>query len=171
MAQHLLTIGEAAHQGAPRSFFWARLVAAAGGAEHVADWLIAQANARGFHGAFVQLEVAVDPKLELEDVLVGLLMPHAELDARIIKLVVRVLQSGKVDVPRLAFRARRERADNALAWVVSLIPESEVNDAVRGVAGALRPVRGATPIAFRYDSQRLVKRPATKENLRRAKQR
>ncbi len=134
------------------------------------DWLIAQANGRGFHGAFVTIEASIDHALCLEDLVVGLLMPHAELDARIIKLVVRILQSGQVDAPKLAFRARRERADLALAWVLDLVPESERNAATRLIAASLRPPRGATPVRFNYDTGRLIRRPATKGQLWRAKQ-
>lgn len=134
------------------------------------DWLIAQANVRGFHGAFVTLEAPLDDTLCLEDLVVGLLMPHAELDARIIKLVVRILQSGHVDAPKLAFRARRERADFALAWVLDLVPESVGNTATRLIAASVRPPRGATPVCFNYDAGRLVRRPASKGQLWRAKQ-
>lgn len=55
----------------------------------------------------------VDASLELEDLVVGLLMPHAELDARVSKLVVRLLQSPQLDVSRLAFRARRRGGEGA----------------------------------------------------------
>ena len=83
------------------------------------NWLIAQANARGFHGAVVNRVELVEPWPGPEDLLVGLLMPQAELDARVVKLVVRMLQSTQLDALKLAFRARRERADIALAWVLS----------------------------------------------------
>ena len=142
----------------------------AGGSARVADWLIAQANVRGFHGAFVNLEVPLDASVLLEDVIVGLLMPHAELDARVIKLVVRLLQSGQLDAAKLAFHARRERADIALAWVLNLMPDSERNLSTRLIAGALRPPRGASPVRFNYDAGRLIRRPASKGQLWRAKQ-
>lgn len=142
----------------------------AGGPARVADWLIAQANVRGFHGAFVNLEVPLDASVLLEDVIVGLLMPHAELDARVIKLVVRLLQSGQLDAAKLAFHARRERADIALAWVLNLMPDSERNLSTRLIAGALRPPRGASPVRFNYDAGRLIRRPASKGQLWRAKQ-
>jgi hypothetical protein len=151
------------------SAFWNELCLRAGGTGEVTNWLIAQANARGFHGAVVTREVALDSWLSLEDVVVGLLMPHAELDARVVKLVVRILQSDQLDGAKLAFRARRERADIGLAWVLSLVPEAEVTKSVSSVARALRPPRGTTKVNFRYDSQRLVRRPASKEHLWRAK--
>lgn len=152
------------------SAFWNRLSSRAGGAAQVTNWLIAQANARGFHGAVVNREEPVDASLELEDLVVGLLMPHAELDARVIKLVVRLLQSPRLDASRLAFRARRERADLALSWVLSLIPEVERTLPVVAVATALRAPRGAARVRFNYDPQRLVRRAATKDLLWRAKQ-
>ena len=164
-----LTFAAAARLPLHWSAFRADLVRRAGGPEQVANWLIAQANARGFHGAFVNRDEVVDPRLGLEDLIVGLLMPHAELDARIVKLVVRVLQSGQLDAARLAFRARRERADIALAWVLSLVPEGEGNTPLDSIAKLLRVPRGGAQIRFNYDSQRLVRRPATREHLWRAK--
>ncbi len=164
-----LTFADAARLPVHWSAFWRGLIARAGGAGQVANWLIAQANARGFHGAFVDLEEAADPALGLEDLLVGLLMPHAELDARIVKLVVRILQAGQLDPAKLAFRARRERADVALAWVLSLVPATERNAALDSIATLLRAPRGGAQIRFNYDSERLVRRPATKGHLWRAK--
>lgn len=169
MAPVPLTIAGAARLALHRSFFWDELCKRAGSPGQVTDWLIAQANARGFHGAFVNREERVDTWLSLEDLLVGLLMPHAELDARVLKLIVRVLQSGQLDAPKLAFRARRERADIALVWVLELIPASERNDAVASVAHALRPPRTRAVVHFNYDPQRLIRRPATKDQLWRAK--
>ena len=164
-----LTVAATAHVPLHWSAFRLDLVRRAGGPLQVANWLIAQANARGFHGAYVNREEAVDPSLGLEDLIVGLLMPHAELDARIVKLVVRVLQSGQLDATKLAFRARRERADIALAWVLRLVPEGERNAPLEAIARLLRAPRGGAQIRFNYDSQRLVRRPATREQLWRAK--
>ena len=170
MALEVLTFAAAARIPVHWSGFWSELVRRSGGARQVTNWLIAQANARGFHGAFVNREEAIDSWLTLEDVVVGLLMPHAELDARVVKLVVRLLQSSQLDAAKLAFRARRERADIALAWVLSLIPETERNPAVLSLAKLLRPPRGNAQVHFSYDSQRLVRRPASKDHLWRAKQ-
>jgi hypothetical protein len=156
------------------SLFWDGLCHRAGGHGALTNWLIAQANARGFLGAIVDQTAArapVDGSLALEDLMVGLLMPHAELDARIVKLVVRMLQSGQFDGAKLAFRARRERADVALAWVLSLVPPEEQNESLAAVSRALRPPRGFAQVNFNYDPQRLVRRPATKDHLWRAKQR
>lgn len=164
-----LTFADASIQPRHWSAFWANLCRRAGGEACVTDWLIAQANARGFHGAFVTLVSPEDGSLALEDLLVGLLMPHAELDARVIKLVVRVLQSGRVDAHRLSFRARRERADLALSWVLGLLPESERNDATRSVEAVLRAPRAPTEVHFNYDVGRLIRRPASRDHLWRVK--
>ena len=169
MAPQRLTFAQAACQPKHWSAFWARLSQRASGEAKVTDWLIAQTNARGFYGAYVTFQEPLESSLSLEDLMVGLLMPHAELDARVIKLVVRVLQSGRLDATKLAFRARRERADLALAWVLSLVPASERNDAVAFIAAALRPPRGATPVRFNYDVGRLIRRPASKGQLWRTK--
>jgi len=93
------------------------------------------------------------------------------LDARIVKLIVRMLQSGELDAEKFAFRARRERADVGLSWVLQLVPTSERTAPVVAVAAALRAPRGATEVRFNCDPQRLLRRPATKDQLRRAKQR
>jgi hypothetical protein len=161
---------DAAHVSLHWSAFRVRLTRKAGGSSLVTNWLIAQANARGFHGAAVTLEAAVDPSLDLEDLVVGLMMPHAELDARVVKLVVRLLQSARLDPAKLAFRARRERADLALYWVLGVIPEGERNEAVRVFAGHLRAPRVTTGVEFDYDPQRLVRRAASRDHLWRAKQ-
>lgn len=163
------TFSEVAGVPAHRSFFWRRLVAASGGARDVTNWLIAQANARGFLGAVVSRESAVDEGVSGEDLVVGLLMPQSEPDARVIKLVVRMLQSGRLDVDRLVFRARRERAEHALAWVLTLIPSVEWNAELEHVRARLGRPRGTSHFAYRYDSQRLIRRPASGESLWRAK--
>ncbi len=168
MAQPL-TFAAAARVPLHWSGFWTSLCRRAGGAEQVTNWLIAQANARGFHGAVVTREDPIDQTLTLEDLVVGLLVPQGELDARIVKLVVRLLQSPLLDAPRLAFRARRERADIALAWVLALVPQTERTPSLEAAGKALRPPRGEARISFNYDSQRLVRRPATRDNLWRAK--
>ncbi len=171
MTQPPLTFARATRLPPHWSAFWAELCRRAGAADQVADWLIAQANARGFHGAYVNREEAVDPWLALEDLVVGLLMPHSELDARIIKLITRILQSGELDAAKLGFRARRERADIGLAWVLKLVPASERTAPLVAISEALRPARGSAEVRFNYDPQRLVRRPASKEQLWRAKQR
>lgn len=155
------TFADAARVPLHWSVFWHQLVRKAGGPTEVTNWLIAQANARGFHGAVVNRVEPIDLSLEVEDLVVGLLMPHAELDARVIKLVVRLLQSTQLDAAKLVFRARRERADIALAWVLSLVPEGELTAPVVAVAKLLRKPRGDAQVRFNYDPQRLVRRAAT----------
>jgi len=163
------TFAEVAGVPAHRSFFWRRLVAASGGAEDVTNWLIAQANARGFLGAIVAREASAHEGVSAEDLVVGLLMPHAEPDARVIKLIVRMLQSGRLDRDKLVFRARRERAEHALSWVLTLVPPTEWNEQLESVRNRLGVLRGTARFAFRYDSQRLIRRPASGESLWRAK--
>lgn len=163
------TFADAARVPLHWSAFWHRLCQRAGAPTQVTNWLIAQANARGFHGAFVNREEALDASLGVEDLVVGLLMPHAELDVRVIKLVVRLLQSTELDAAKLVFRARRERADIALAWVLRLVPEGELTASVVGVAERLPRPRGDAHVRFNYDPQRLVRRAATKDHLWRAK--
>ena len=170
MPRPTLTFAQATRQPTHWSVFWARLSRLAGGAPQVTDWLISQANVRGFHGAFVALETDLESSLSLDDLVVGLLMPHAELDARVIKLVVRILQSGQVDAAKLAFHARRERADIALTWVLELLPEPERTAETRLIAASLRPPRGGSPVRFNSDAGRLIRRPASKGQLWRAKQ-
>ena len=70
------------------------------------------------------------PDLSLEDIVVGLLQPHAPADLRALKLVVRILQSGRVSLDGLVFLARRERALSVLAWLVDLIPEAECTELI-----------------------------------------
>lgn len=82
MALAPLTIAVAARLALHRSLFWDELCRRAVGPELATNWLIAQANGRGFHGAFVSREAPLDAWLGLEDLVVGLLMPQAELDAR-----------------------------------------------------------------------------------------
>ena len=164
------TFADAARVPRHWSAFWNRITRSAGGPEQITNWLIAQANARDFHGAVVNRVEPIDASLEVEDLVVGLLMPHAELDARVIKLVVRLLQSSQLDVAKLVFRARRERADIALTWVLSLVPEGEQSAPVVAVAKSLRKPRGDAQVRFNYDPQRLVRRAATRDHLWRAKQ-
>lgn len=171
MGLQTLTFADAARVPLHWSAFWAELSRKAGGPAQVTDWLIAQANARGFHGAIVTREEPIDAALGLEDLVVGLLMPHAELDARVVKLVVRLLQSNQLDSAKLAFRARRERADIALSWVLNLVPEGERNPSIVAMASALRAPRDQARVRFNYDPQRLVHRAASKDHLWRAKQR
>jgi hypothetical protein len=80
-----------------------------------------------------------------------------------VKLVVRVLQSGRVDPERLLLLARRERALPALAWVLDLVPEPERNEAILDLAERIRrnPPRDPRRPEIRYDARRLLRRSVT----------
>ncbi len=129
----------------------------------VHEFLIDQANLRGFLGAYsARSDLGTfDDDLTLEAIVVGLLQPHAPAEGRIIKLVVRVLQSGQIDPVRLHLLARQELALSNLAWVVDLIPAPERNAHIKGISSAIavRPPRRRTTPAMRYDPRRLL-RPA-----------
>ena len=89
-------------------------------------WLMDEANRRGYFGAFNadRPQVPLTPEVSDEQLIVGLLMPQAEADARTWKLVVRMLQSGRVRFAELTFLARLERADMLLYWLVHQVPPS-----------------------------------------------
>ena len=127
----------------------------------VDEWLVEQANLRGFFGAFGRdaPSTAVDPTLTLEDIVCGLLQPHGPADGRLFKLVLRILQSGKVDAGSLAALSRRERADHVLAWLLERIPTTERTSDVDAVAKAVGHPRGHRPPVMDYDAARLVRRP------------
>lgn len=137
------------------------------------DWLIRQGNLRGFHGVYLRdpPQIPLDPALSLEEIVVGLVAPAARLDGRVIKLVARILQSDAVNVERLLHLARAERAEAPLYWLAHHIPESERTGALVGLAGHwTRPPRGFRGIKYAYDFERLVRRPASRDQLwRRAK--
>lgn len=93
----------------------------------IEEWLVEEANARGYLGASGAYLPERPPEVTLsdEDVVVALLSPHAAADGRILKLVIRMIQSGKLDARVLALRARRERSDWALYWLLQLVPYVE----------------------------------------------
>lgn len=128
---------------------------------HLEDWLIAQANARGVHGAWViGGPVARDERLTFEDIVVGLCMPHAVADVRVFKLVLRILQTGMVDGPRLARLARMERAEGVLHWLCAGVPAAERNPAFEEIAACFALVpRGWRELRLTYDFGRLLRRP------------
>lgn len=180
MATPVGTYGERARQPCHRSFFRDRLAAAAERsglygdfepARRVHEYLIDQANLRGHWGAFSRRGPvgAPDAELCLEEIVVGLLQPHAPWEGRVVKLVVRILQSGEIEPARLVFGARREYALSNLKWLVDRIPAPERTDDVERVASALhaRPPRAPRPPSVRYDPSRLLRRPATARRLRR----
>ncbi|MGH7820114.1 MAG: hypothetical protein ACREQ9_10090 [Candidatus Binatia bacterium] len=149
-----------------RSFFRNALARRArpvgAGRDAVHEYLIDQANLRVFHGAYSDRSDlgARDPLLDLEDIVVGLLQPHAPAEPRVLKLVVRILQSGSIDPARLLLLARRERALGVLTWLVGLIPAEERNDPIRDLEERLRrnPPRDKRRPSIRYDPRRLVRR-------------
>ena len=138
------------------------------------DWLVEEANVRGFLGAVGAAipDRAASPGVTDIDLVVALLMPHAAADGRVFKLIVRLLQKVEVDARRVWLCARREQADRALYWLLQQVPGSE---RVGGVASLLEaaPVapRGYRPLKFNYDGRRLLRRPATKESLWKAARR
>lgn len=156
------TRGEA-HGQVPHYSFWRRELEHRAGEVPVDDWLVEQANLRGYHGAWQARPSgsALDETTSLEDIVVGLCQPHAPLEMRAVKLVLRILQSGAVDPGHLAILARRERADHVLHWLCALVPDPERIGSFPAVAEAFRnQPRGYRPPDLRYDAGRLVKRGA-----------
>lgn len=133
----------------------------------VHDYLIDEANLRGFLGAYRSStpERPLDSALELEDLVVGLLAPQAPVEARIFKLVVRILQSGNLSATKLFIRSRREAAEPALYWLLHQIPPEEQNAAIEALLAQVPQPRGYRPLDYRYDAQRLIRRPARKNDL------
>lgn len=127
----------------------------------VEEYLIDQANLRGFFGAFSDRDDlgVLDVDLRLEEIIVGLLQPHAPADPRVVKLVVRILQRGSIDPERLLLLAKRERALPVLAWIVDLIPpEERVGSVVPiGERIARTPPRETRRPRMRYDPDRLMR--------------
>ncbi|MGQ0507195.1 MAG: hypothetical protein ACT4TC_17945 [Myxococcaceae bacterium] len=160
------SLSEALRQTMPRSLWRERLSTRASPLP-VHEYLIDEANLRGFFGAFREQtpQREVDSSLDIEDVVVGLLEPQAPLEGRIFKLVLRILQSGKVSAPKLLLRAKRERADFALCWLLRLVPQPERNEAVGLLNEQIREPRAYRGLDYRYDPQRLIRRPARKDDL------
>ena len=158
---------------AHRSFFRARLQRLAG-ARGLEDWLVEEANVRGHLGA-VGASVPdrePTPGLSDADLIVALLMPHSEVDGRVFKLVVRMLQRAPIDPTLLWFHARRERADRVLYWLLNLVPATErTEQLVALMAACSTPPRGYSGVRFNYSSARLLRRPATRESVWRAARR
>lgn len=145
----------------PHRSFWREGLIQRADQRILEDWLIEQANLRGFHGTWVvPTGVVLDPVLTLEEIIVGLCAPHAEADGRVFKLVLRIFQSGRVDAVRLARLARMERAEGVIYWVLRSLPDVERTAAVDEVAAhfATEP-RGYRGVDYHYDFGRLIKRP------------
>lgn len=135
----------------------------------VLDWLVDQANLRGFRGASNAVaRSTLRPELSVEEIVVGCLTPTAIADGRVLKLVVRMLQSGEVEVPRLLLLARRERAERLLYWLVRGAPEEERTGALVRLYQHFetKPPRGYVPVRYAYDFGRLRRKPATAGHLR-----
>lgn len=164
------TLAECAHQMGPRSL-WIESLRECAAPNSLEEWLVEEANVRGFFGASGR-ELPQRPptgRLSDEDIVVALLSPHALADGRIFKLVVRMVQSGRLQPERLLFRARRERATGPIYWLLHLVPESERSEPLLTLLHKLdAPPRGYRPLDYRYDPDRLVRRPAGKGILWRA---
>ncbi len=125
------------------------------------EYLIDQANLRGYVGAWTARDHGtLDASLGLEEIVVGLLHPEAPIEARVLKLLVRMLQSGDLDLPRLHLVARRERALAHLAWLVALIPPPERSEPVCTLEAliAARPPRQDVRPTYEYAPDRLLGR-------------
>src|SRR5687767_9086481 len=120
----MTTFGELSRQPLHRSFWRSALEARAGGAA-LDVWLVEQANRHGILGAVGPVLPVGPPEVDLETVVVGLSMPHGVVDGRLFKLLLRIVQSGRLDPDRLALLARRERADHVLWWLLERIPDPE----------------------------------------------
>lgn len=159
-----MTFGDSQIYQAPRSFWYERLEKWAA-PRTVDEWLVEEANVRGFWGA-AGAEIPnrePDSRLTLEEIVIGLIAPQASLDGRILKLVVRILQHGKVNLERLLFIAKRAKAESALHWIARLVPEEEMSSEIRILQEAVP--RGYHPLQYRYSPERLLTRRATKADL------
>lgn len=159
------TVGDVSAQ-TPHFSFLRRRFERLAGARGVHAWLIDEANRRGYLGAFNADRPDAEATAQLgdEELVVGLLMPHAEADARTWKLVVRMLQAGRLDLRRLAQLARQERAEAMLHWLVQLVPAQEQTPAIAELRRRPAP-RGFSGVRVAYDAGRLLRRPASKGEL------
>ncbi len=167
------TFAERARATLHRSLFRERLQRRAGGVPLV-DWLVEEANVRGHFGATTLTvpERAPAASLSDEELIAALLMPHGELDVRLFKLVLRMIQRGALEPRRLWLEARKERADPVLFWLLQQVPaEERTAEVERVVAAHPLPPRGYRPLPIQYDARRLLRRPATRESTCRAARR
>jgi hypothetical protein len=165
------TFGELSATPRHRSFFRLKLQEIAG-ARPLDEWLVEEANVRGYFGAVGVGELTRPPTDGLSDeaLIVAILMPHTPADGRLFKLVLRMVQRAQIDVARLWFWAKREQADGVLFWLLSRVPEAEMTPSVVHVLSGQRRPRGYRPLNYNYDTQRLIRRVATKESVCRAAQ-
>ncbi len=167
------TLGSLSGNPAHRSFFREGLQRLAG-QRQLTDWLVEEANVRGYLGAVgPQIpERAPTPSLSDADLIVALLMPHSEVDGRLFKLVVRMLQRAAINPTVLWFHARRERADRVLYWLLNLVPAAERSAPLLALLETCPAApRGYCGVRFNYSSARLLRRPATKESVWKAARR
>lgn len=158
------TLADSLRRPAPFSF-WRLALERRARPRAVQDWLVEQANLRGFLGAYNrELAGAPDDLLTLEEIVVGLCAPQALAEGRIFKLVLRIIQSGRLDSRRLAWLARRELAVPVLWWLLELTPGSERTAPVEELRQRFQtPPRGYRGLEFDYDPQRLLRRPSRRE--------
>jgi hypothetical protein len=149
----------------PHHSLWRARLATRAGTVPLGDYLVLQANLRGYLGAYGSddLSAVVDAELSLEEIVVGLLGPTAPAEGRALKLILRMLQSGDILPDRLVRLARQERAENALWWLLQVTPPSEQNAAVLAIRDRMRAPRGYALPRYAYDPKRLLRRPATRE--------
>jgi hypothetical protein len=160
------TFGALSANPTHRSFFRERLGRLAG-ASALDDWLVEEANVRGYLGAVGRAVPDRSPTAGLsdEELIVALLMPHTPADG-LFKLVVRMLQRATIDPSSLWFQARRERADRILYWLLQQVPEPERTTGISALLAVIPgPPRGYRGLRFNYDGSRLLRRPATKESV------
>lgn len=158
----------------PHRSLWRRRLVARVGTLPLQEYLIEQANLRGFFGAFSPGEPrsSLDPELDIEEIVVGLSTPHAPLDVRAFKLLVRILQSDQIRPDHLAWLARKERANFALHWLLAQVPAQERTPPLEEVARRFRsPPRGSREARLSYDPARLVRNPASSKRLWRTRHR
>ena len=104
------------------------------------------------------MEGVVDFDLASEEIVVGLTMPQAPAEARILKLIVRMMQTGRLNAQRLGWLARQQRSEFTLHWLVQKIPEPERVPSLHPILERFRePPRGYYPLSFQYDAQRLIR--------------
>jgi hypothetical protein len=159
------TLAHALHRPAPYSFWRASLQLRAG-QRPLQDWLVEQANLRGFHGAYNREGPSgpLDRELTLEEIVVALCAPQAPAEGRVFKLVVRILQSGRVDARHLTWLARREMAGSVLWWLLDLVPAGERTPSLTAIVAVFGgPPRGYRGLDYDYDPQRLVRQPFKRE--------
>jgi hypothetical protein len=133
-----------------------------GGPDPVQEYLVRQANLRGFWAtSSAGPWGTLDPALTLEEIVVGMCMSHALADGRVFSLVLAIAESGKVDPGRLRLLAEREKAHVILDWLFRNIPASRVNEPVKTLQAsfAARPPRGSSRVEYRYDFNRLLSKP------------